>query len=400
MSTERYDVPKEIGTLVTGQDPKQMILNRFGDRERFWEQKFQSLQCLYNEQKESNARKDESISQLSQQLNRISTSSQRNNPETCQASPTTPTQAPLPSPSPTPPWPNQQSTTTTIQTIRNLKPPPPTFSGLLSEDIDLWLKCIFNYLDGEDLPDNRMVQIASMYLRGSALQWWADQIADKQLSTGKFTMAAFMALCRARWINVHAAENARSRLDQLRQTKSIQEYNGEFEKLIGRLGSDFATEQPKIHAYLRGVKQQFRVFAAGQTYQSLQEAMASLANFESALNTQTTRVLQPLTRIPQQRQLFTSNRFSKSRGGRTPVAKRLFAKQATSEPEQGLNSAWSEAVEVYGAEKAQEMYNKQLCFKCGKRGHRACACRSQALTPENSCCGTEHEGEEETQSEN
>jgi len=81
MSTERYDVPKEIGTLVTGQDPKQMILNRFGDRERFWEQKFQSLQCLYNEQKESNARKDESISQLSQQLNRISTSSQRNNPE-------------------------------------------------------------------------------------------------------------------------------------------------------------------------------------------------------------------------------------------------------------------------------------------------------------------------------
>ena len=158
-----------------------------------------------------------------------------------------------------------------------MKPPPPTFSGLLSEDVDLWLKCIFNYLDGEDLPDSRMVQIASMYLKGSALQWWADQIADKQLKTGKFTM--FMALCRTRWVNAHAEENARSRLDQLRQTKSIQEYNEEFEKLISKLGSDFATEQPKIHVYLRGAKQQFRVFAAGQSYRSLQEAMASLANF-------------------------------------------------------------------------------------------------------------------------
>ena len=266
-SAERYDVPEEIGKLVTGQDSKQTILNRFGDRERFWEQKFQTLQRLYSEQKESNAHKDDSISELSQQLNRISASSPRDNQRTSQAPSLTQTQA----------------TPATVQTIRNLKPPPPTFSGLLSEDVDLWLKCIFNYLDGEDLPDSRMVQIASMYLKGSALQWWADQIADKQLNTGKFTMTMFMALCRTRWVNAHAEENARSRLDQLRQTKSIQEYNEEFEKLISKLGSDFATEQPKIHVYLRGVKQQFRVFAAGQSYRSLQEAMASLANFESAL---------------------------------------------------------------------------------------------------------------------
>ena len=35
-----------------------------------------------------------------------------------------------------------------------------------------------------------------MYLRGTALQWWADQIADKQSDTSEFTMAAFMALSR------------------------------------------------------------------------------------------------------------------------------------------------------------------------------------------------------------
>lgn len=72
--------------------------------------------------------------------------------------------------------------------------------------------------------------------------------------------------------------------------------------------------------------------------------------------------------------------------------------QATLEPEQGLSSAWSEAVEAYGVEKAQELYDKQLCFRCGKKGHRANNCRSQVSTTELN--EINHEREEEFQSEN
>ncbi len=247
-------VPEEVGAIVSARDTKQTILDRFAQRERHWEQQISLLQRSYNEQKATNEQQADAINRLTQQFNRISASSPRNNQQTPHTRQSQQAQT-LSSP---PTLEQQQQPNTAIQTIRNMKPAPLTFSGLLNEDIDLWLKCILNYVNGAELSDRQMVQVATGYLRGSALQWWGDQIADTQFKTTNFGMEEFMGLCKARWLNVHVEESARSKLDQLKQTKSIQEYNDEFEKLIGRLGADFATEQPKIHAWSKAAISDFR----------------------------------------------------------------------------------------------------------------------------------------------
>ena len=269
-----------------------------------------------------------------------------------------------------------------------------------------------NFIQDEGLSDRKMLRIAASYLDGAALQWWTDTARDLEALGIELTYDLFVDNCVKRWGGINIQEKVRSQLDRLRQTKSIGEYNNEFQKLFSHVSGEYSSEDFKIHEYVKGLKPNLQVQAAVMKFETVQECMAAMTRCEDALNT-AQQNFQPLTSRPMQQKIissmssrkpFTPRAFRRGRGASTPTGRRLFVMQNSSKSsEQGLSSVWTEAVQTYGFDKARRMLNNEQCFKCGRRGHRANVCRSQQFTSEmndNANLEVENEGHAEHESEN
>ena len=102
---------------------------------------------------------------------------------------------------------------------------------------------------------------------------------DIHMSEIELTWDLFVEKCLKRW-GINIKEKMSVQLDQLRQIKSVVEYINEFEKLIGRLADDYASESLKIHQYIRGLKQHLRLHAAGKN----SKPMAAMTAYEDAVS--------------------------------------------------------------------------------------------------------------------
>ena len=389
-------IPEAIQSIVSPTDTKQVILDRLGEREMYWRQQTEALAEANKKMLHSLTQKDKLLKELSDevQLYRINTSTiqARNNQD--QPSAFSPQHI--------------ETQPVTSSSMRHLKRAPPVFSGTVEEDIKLWIARLNNFLQYEVLNDRELIQIAVTFLEGAAFQWWTDTMHDIQMSGTELTWDLFVEKCVKRWGGINIKEQTRVQLDQLRQVKSVAEYNNEFEKLIGRLDDDYANESLKIHQYIRGLKQHLRLHAAGKDFQTAQECMAAMTAYESVLNMEQRRFQSLTQRATQQRMAtprrpFTPKAFRKGKTAFTPTAKRLFVIQNSPKSSgQGLSNVWADAVQVYGFGKAKEMYENEQCFKCGRKGHRANICRSQQVTPElsgNLGFEVENEGQVEVESE-
>ena len=64
-------------------------------------------------------------------------------------------------------------------------------------------------------------------------------------------------------------EKVRSQLDRLRQTKSIGEYNNEFQRFLGHVSGEYLSEDFKIHEYVNGLKPNLQVHATVMKVETL-----------------------------------------------------------------------------------------------------------------------------------
>jgi len=357
------NLPETLKSLVSQTDTKQVILERFDQREKQWRQEMDAL-------KEADKKKEKLLKSLNEelQLNRINAATEQSQPQETRI----------------------QSIVTTSGLIspsgKQFKRTPAVFSGLMEEDVRLWLARMDNFLQDEGLGDKKMIRSAVSFLEGAALQWYTNVAHDLKAAGIELTWDLFVEKCIERWGGINTQERMRVQLDQLRQTRSVSEYNNEFQKLIGHLGGEYKSEAFKMHQYLRGLKQHVRVHAAVLKFESLQDCMSAMTAYEDALNIDQQRGQQWISR-PQKtatfRRPFTSKSSKKGRGTFTPTGRRLFVMgNSPKSSEQGLSSIWNDAVQVYGFEKAKQMYENELYFKCGRKGHRASECRSQQFTPE------------------
>lgn len=395
-------VPDELRTIVTINDTKSTILERWAARERAFadERKKTGIErerfveeCAYHKTTIDKladtheklvlqvAKGENEILQLREQIQR-----HRNNATTV---------APVPSPSgkdkslPVGKGELMVSEPSTKRSPRSktVGKPPPDFRGKTEENIEAWLHRVETFAVSEGLEEHEVTNMASTYLDGPALDWWLNILKIQQRTAEDIPWKEFKNVCKKKWIKRDARQTAFTELSRIRQTGSIEEYNREFETILVPLSADFAAEDLKIHYYLKGLKPRTAQQAAQTNYHTLEDAMEGVTRMEHAAEMQTKRdeagpKSKPFSR-PFRRRL-PRQRFRSS----PPKARRLFSMrteqeaQSTVAQRQGLENIWTEAVRVYGSDKAHRLFEEQRCLRCAKKGHQARDCINQKVTPE------------------
>lgn len=362
-------VPANIQSIVSLSDTKQVILDRFAERERkLREENEELLQSL--------KKKDQLLEsyQTPTSLQQMSISSQqRRNDNPIQQS-------------------SQQVITPSAQdgyTISSFGRPSPhtpnMFSGLLNEDINLWLSRMDKFVVDEGLSQKKMVKIASSFLDGAALQWWTDTEKEFEDKCVEVTYELFRNNCIKRWSVINMREKAYDQLKRIVQTDTLTEYNSEFQRLYSLCAKDYANEGTKIYDYTAGLKPPLYIEAKKLKCATLQDCMVMVTTIDDARNSASQIYQSRLSKTNHQKTTipkgtFATRSFRRGRGTSTPTARRLFVmRNAPVSSEQGLNNVWNEAVQNHGYIKAKQMFANEQCFKCGRKGHRASSCTSQQI---------------------
>lgn len=127
---------------------------------------------------------------------------------------------------------------------KGLRPPPvPLFHGAMGYGIDSWVREMKENLDANPAvyaPNDHSLRVstAARYLKDAAAEWWSQQ--DKLAIT---TWDEFVSRLFDRFRPMQAAEIARHRLKQLRQTHSVSAYCNVFQKELGPLKNMAVDEQ-------------------------------------------------------------------------------------------------------------------------------------------------------------
>jgi hypothetical protein len=105
------------------------------------------------------------------------------------------------------------------------------------------------YLTVTGQPEDYMIRFAEFHLEGPAMAW---AMAMRTAGTTPATMDAWCAALRARFEGVAAVEQARHRLNQLRQTGSLAQYVATFTTTCAMLPS--MDEGDRVYLFIRGLK--------------------------------------------------------------------------------------------------------------------------------------------------
>lgn len=202
----------------------------------------------------------------------------------------------------------QQSTTTTgmfvrpilnfiapdtgTQPLQQLRwPKPDCFSGAQGDDVSDWIQKMELYLRAHRATEMEAIAFAVQLLKDHASRWWRSVIMHNPLVCESWT--AFTEQLRRQYVAPNAAVHARSKLNQLRQTRSVHEYVRHFQLHmvdIPNMGIDEARER-----FLAGLKPHIQAHCRLQRPTTLEDAIADaliiddcgmLANMDASRHTE------------------------------------------------------------------------------------------------------------------
>jgi hypothetical protein len=129
---------------------------------------------------------------------------------------------------------------------------PPIYTGKKSDALDSWVFKVEEYCDTLHIPDGEQVRFARTLLQDHAATWWrmiSPQILDLPDDQ---QWDQFKAQLKATFQPTNSKENARARLDKLKQTTSVLMYNSAFREIMMELPN--MDEEDRIHIYIKGLK--------------------------------------------------------------------------------------------------------------------------------------------------
>ncbi len=185
------------------------------------------------------------------------------------------------------------------QAVSQYKPPQHYILWFDGRRRSIMVSRMDNFIQDEGLSDRKMLRIAASYLDSVVLQWWTNTARDLEASGVELTYNLFVDNCIKRWGGMNIQERVRSQLDRLRLTKSIGEYNNEFQKLFSHVLGEYSTEAFKIYEYVKGLKLNLQIHAAVIKFETVQKCMAAMTS-EDALNTAQQRFQSSIPRPTQQ----------------------------------------------------------------------------------------------------
>ena len=103
------------------------------------------------------------------------------------------------------------------------------------ERVAPWLREVENFFRAMAVEENQMVQMAAGLLGGDALTWWTEYIKDQEIVESEMFWTKFKTLVTSRFTPEYANIHAGVAWLDLRQTRSIKAYMGEFQGIVSTL---------------------------------------------------------------------------------------------------------------------------------------------------------------------
>ena len=150
----------------------------------------------------------------------------------------------------------------------------PEFEGQLNPDDFLdWLHTVERVFDYKDIPDDKKVKLVALKLRKYASIWWSN-VLTKRARKGKGKIRSWEKMkekLKSKFLPVHYLQDNYNKFHHLRQeSKSIEEYTREFEKLM-MICDVREDEDQTIVRYLGGMNEPIRNIVELQHYTTLDE---------------------------------------------------------------------------------------------------------------------------------
>jgi len=154
------------------------------------------------------------------------------------------------------------------------------FEGQLNPDEFIeWMNTVERVLEYKDVPDDKKVKLVALKLRKYASIWWSN-VLSKRARKGKDKIRCWRKMkekLKAKFLAPHYLQDNYTKLHNLRQeSKSVEEYTREFEKLV-MICNLRENEDQTIVRYLGGLNDPIRNVVKLQYYTTLDE-VCSLAH--------------------------------------------------------------------------------------------------------------------------
>lgn len=223
----------------------------------------------------------------------------------------------------------------------------PQFHGKVgSDNVDKFVDQMERAFNAFSVHSNeRRVYYASNQFRGTASNWW---FAKRQTNGAAWeqTLAweQFTNLLKQQFKPVDFNLMIRDKLENLRQSNSVDEYTNRFMDLVSQLPE--MAEDDRIHRYLRGLKSKTAAHVRATQPQQLQDAIDSAATFDhSYFGRASKEYRERPARQPQDNMEIDHTRVQGDQSPQRPENDRRSPRKETRE-----------------------------CFKCHKIGHIAANC--------------------------
>ncbi|VFQ80611.1 unnamed protein product [Cuscuta campestris] len=150
----------------------------------------------------------------------------------------------------------------------------PTFEGKNDPDEFLkWLETVERVFDFKDVSDEKKVKIVALKFRKYASTWWTNTCTKRRRNDKEpmSTWVKMRSLLKKKFLPAEYVRENFAKLQTLRQgSKSVEEYNREFEELLLRCDLQEDDEQTFVR-YLFGLNLQIANTVELQSYDSLEE---------------------------------------------------------------------------------------------------------------------------------